>query len=601
MLTGISIENFKALGDVEFELGKSVVLIGPNNSGKTTALQAISLWDVGLRRWIEKRGTGPIPKNRAGVAVNRNDLFNIPVPQVDFLWNNRHMRSTARKGGKQVTEHINIEIVMKGIAEDSAWECGLEFDYANDESLYVRPLRLQKNGDFMPIPDESAGTRVAYLPPMSGLADREFLKQPGEIGFLLGQGQTAQVLRNLCWRIFARREEQVRSLASTKDSRASENMANADWSRLEERMRDLFGIDLLAPKYVPERSEITMAYRDRGGPELDLSCAGRGLQQTLLLLAHLYENPRTVLLLDEPDAHLEVLRQQQTYQVLSEVADAQGSQIVAASHSEVVLSEAAERGTVIAFVGKPHAMGDKPQQVLKSLRTIGFDQYYLAEQTGWVLYLEGSTDLAILRAFARTLGHEKAQDALARPFVHYVSTNLPQIARDHFYGLREAKPDLAGIAIFDRLDQDLDVDTPLMELMWRKREIENYLCMEDVLLACARHAPWRGQIDKVDMIEDAESRRRVEIMKESIDEVGYSLKTLRQAEMWSPDTKTSDDVLEPVFRTFFQKMGIPPVLFQKRDFSGLASFVPPDKIDPEVSAMLDRIVEVSGRAKPAVP
>ncbi len=36
---------------------------------------------------------------------------------------------------------------------------------------------------------------------MSGLADREFIKQPGEIAFLIGQGQTAQVLRNLCYQI----------------------------------------------------------------------------------------------------------------------------------------------------------------------------------------------------------------------------------------------------------------------------------------------------------------------------------------------------------------------------------------------------------------
>ena len=38
MLTHIRIRNFKRFGDVEFDLGQAVVLIGPNNSGKTTAL-----------------------------------------------------------------------------------------------------------------------------------------------------------------------------------------------------------------------------------------------------------------------------------------------------------------------------------------------------------------------------------------------------------------------------------------------------------------------------------------------------------------------------------------------------------------------------------
>ena len=53
---------------------------------------------------------------------------------------------------------------------------------------------------------------------------------------------------------------------------------------------------------------------------LDISCCGRGLQQTLLLLAHLYANPGTVLLLDEPDAHLEILRQKQVYVLLRDIA-----------------------------------------------------------------------------------------------------------------------------------------------------------------------------------------------------------------------------------------------------------------------------------------
>ena len=81
------------------------------------------------------------------------------------------------------------------------------------------------------------------------------------------------------------------------------------------------------------------------------------------------------------------------------MARVSGSQIIAASHSEVLLNEAAGRDVVVAFVGTPHRIDDRGSQVLKALREIGFDQYYLAEQARWVLYLEGSTDLSILQAF----------------------------------------------------------------------------------------------------------------------------------------------------------------------------------------------------------
>ena len=180
--------------------------------------------------------------------------------------------------------------------------------------------------------------------------------------------------------------------------------------------------------------------------------AGRGLQQTLLILAYLYASPGNVLLLDEPDAHLEILRQRQIYGLLSETAERSGGQVVAASHSEVLLNEAADKDLVIAFVGRPHVLGGRTSQLRKSLAEIGWDQYYQAEQKGWVLYLEGSTDLAILRAFARRLDHKAAvRRHLQQPFVHYCG-NRPGRAQSHFHGLAEAVPDLKGLALFDRLD-----------------------------------------------------------------------------------------------------------------------------------------------------
>ncbi|MCC7354431.1 MAG: AAA family ATPase [Anaerolineae bacterium] len=574
MLTRIRIRNFKRFGDVDFELGQSVVLIGPNNSGKTTALQALALWDIGLRRWNEKRKGRVSPEERPGVTINRRDLISIPIPDANLLWRDLHVRDVKRVGGKPQTQNIRIDITVEGVTEDKNWLCGLEFDYANEESFYCRPLRLtdDKPPKRMPIPEEASRIRVAFLPPMSGLADREFIKQPGEIGVLIGQGQTAQVLRNLCYQIYI------------------EKGIEPGWQQLVDHIEKLFGVTLHPPQFIQERSEITMAYKEAGSTSLfDLSSSGRGLQQTLLLLAHLYANPETVLLLDEPDAHLEVLRQRQIYQLLTEVAQKQGSQIIAASHSEVVLNEAADRDVVIAFVGKPHRIDDRGSQVLKSLIEIGFDQYYQVEQTGWVLYLEGSTDLAILRAFAATLEHE-ATRILERPFVHYVG-NVPSKARFHFFGLQEAKNDLVGIALFDRVDQSLNEGPVLREMMWRRKEIENYLCMEDVLLGYARY----GQAN--DLFGLAEANRREEAMRESIQEIGGALRTLRRLDPWSSEIKATDDFLDRLFEAYFEKLGLPNLL-RKTDYHILAQFVPKEEIDPEVVEKLDALVAVARKAKP---
>jgi len=73
MLTKITIRRFKRFEEVEIELGNSVVFIGPNDSGKTTALQALALWDIGLKKWHEKRSEKSSigkKKERIGVAIN---------------------------------------------------------------------------------------------------------------------------------------------------------------------------------------------------------------------------------------------------------------------------------------------------------------------------------------------------------------------------------------------------------------------------------------------------------------------------------------------------------------------------------------------------
>ena len=562
------VKNFKNLEDVEIELGKSVVLIGPNNSGKTTALQALTLWDIGLRQWNAKRSDKKSPEKRPGVSIGRNQLLTIPIPDMKLLWRDQRTRVSSGKG----TKNIRIDITVDGVTAGKVWSCGLEFDYANEEFLYCRPLRIGAGKPLrrMPIPSDASKTCVAFLPPMSGLTSSEYVRQPGEIGSLIGQGQTAQVLRNLCHQIYQRSDQ------------------DAQWKELNKHMKDLFGVTLLAPKYFPERSEITMAYKE-SEHKLDISASGRGLQQTLLLLAYLYANPNTALLFDEPDAHLEVFRQRQTYKLLTDAAEQQNSQIVVASHSEVVLNEAAGKDMVIAFVGKPHRIDDRGFQVLKALKEIGFDQYYNAELTGWVLYLEGSTDLAVLQTFARTLGH-RAAESLARPFVHYVG-RLPQKAFDHFYGLREAYPDLVGMAIFDRLKQVLEDKPALAQMMWRRRELENYLCTEEVLLAYARGGP------SEDFFGTFEADRRKETMRELIEEISKAFVVTDKPDPWSADIKATDDFLDPLFKRFFKKLELPNP-FSKSHYHKLAGLVPKEKIDPEIIEVLDKIVAVEKKAKP---
>ena len=561
MFTRIKIKHFKLFKEIDLDLGQHVVLVGPNNSGKTSLLQAIALWEIGLKKWSANRDHGtPATKRSKSVTINRNDLVSLPVPSSYQLWHQLRTRSVKKVEEKIEAKNWPIEISVFGVN----WSYGLGFRYANRESIYCRPLHTEARETLIN-PDQVKNVKIAYLPPMSGLMANELRLDPGAIDVRLGEGRTAEVLRNLCYQL-------------VKDD---------SWVRYCDQIEFLFGVQLNKPMYIGERGEITMSYKNSEGVLLDLSASGRGQQQTMLLLAHMMVNPGSVLLLDEPDAHLEILRQRQIYSLLRENAEQTGSQIIAASHSEVVLNEAAGQDTLIAFVGKPHNLDRKhTSQIRKALSTIGFEDYLSAEKTGWVLYLEGPTDLLILRELAKILNH-RAKDHLEKPFVKYVG-NQPTKAKDHFYGLLEAKSNLYGIAIYDRLETELDSSTDLIQTMWKMRELENYICKRDALLKLAK-------TQGVEFEGPLFAEKWLEVMNKSIEELEQASKIYNKPSPWGTDVKSSDEFLKPLFNNFYKKLNL-PVHFFKKNYHQLVQFLDKDEIDKEVIEKLDAIVDVANRA-----
>lgn len=569
MLTRLTLRNFKRFDEVVIDLSEAVVFIGPNNSGKTTALQALALWDAGYRQWMAKRSGGRTDATKA-VTIGRKDLVAMPLPAANALWRDQKVREGYREDGKTKTRNLLIEIVLEGQGESGAWRRGLEFEYVSEEYFYCRPLRGESP---VAAVDPAQIARPAFLPPLGGLALEEPLLLPGRVEVLLASGRGGEVLRNLCYAV---RERDAR-----------------DWAAVVEQMQALFGVRLQEPELIAAQGLIELVYTpSNGGASLPITSAGLGMLQTLQLLVFLQWKPGAVLLLDEPDAHLEILRQRQTYQVLVDLARRKGSQVICASHSEVVLNEAIQRDQVVAFVGRPHTVLASAQ-VLKALCDYGFENYTQAEQKGWVLYVEGSTDLAILQAWARKLAH-RAGAALERPFVHYLNSNLPSQARRHFNAVREANPRLIGFSLYDRLELPAQGAQPgLLEMAWTRREIENYFATPEVLLAFAQ-GQMEGQTE-ADLIELSQSLVRRQRMQEALDEVGAALQTLGES-LWSADRKASEQILPQVLQRYAGKVADHPVPSKGR-YSTLIDFQSRESIDPEVITVLDAIAQVAAQAQ----
>jgi len=379
MITKVTINNFKKLEEISFPLSQSVVIIGPNNSGKSAVFQALCLWEIGVTRYIQALQKGDL--NRSGAAtINRQDLLNSPIADAKFLWRNRKVTEKNEQGHAEL---VRLEVELQGEEEGKNWICKAAFEFLNAESFSCRIV--SGADEIAHLYNSGKGIHFGFLQPMSGISTSEDKLTQGSIERKLGEGKTAEVLRNICHEILY------------PDAPRPEGYNPEEkWQRVCRGVKSMFGADLSKPEFIKATGLILLEYAE-DGIRYDISSGGRGFQQMLLLLAYMYANPKTVLLLDEPDAHLEVIRQREAFQLINQAADEMNTQLIIASHSEAVLDEASEASKVIALIeNKVFELNaasppQKIRYIKKALTEIGWEKYYLARAKKHVIYLEGST------------------------------------------------------------------------------------------------------------------------------------------------------------------------------------------------------------------
>jgi ABC-type cobalamin/Fe3+-siderophores transport system ATPase subunit len=569
MITNVSIRNFKKLETISFPLSQSVVIIGPNNSGKSTIFQALCLWEIGVKNFISAYQRRDL-NNKGAVSINRRDLLNSPIADARFLWKNRKVTFKHESGH---TRHVVLEVELSGQNDGSNWVSKVEFEFSNAESFSCKVVSGLK--DLINLYENNKGIHFGFLQPMSGISTSEDKLTQGSIDRKLGEGKTAEVLRNICFEIL--HPEVLTQNESDNESK---------WIKLNNVVNSMFGSTIQKPEFIKATGLINLEYLENGF-KYDIASGGRGFQQTLLLFAYMFANPNTILLLDEPDAHLEVIRQREAFQKLNEIAAETNSQILIASHSEVVLEEAAEASKVIALIENQSFELNKTtnsqsiKHIKKSLTEIGWEKYYLAKSKGHVIYLEGSSDLQMLLAFASKL-HHPIEKLLRKANVDYTSDNVPGTAISRFVSLQEIFPQLKGVALFDRIPNFQD--NPRLPLMcWTKRELENYFARPNLLL---RHAQLIAY--KYPQFTSIQLRG---IMEQTISNFTIPAYLNDLKNNWWNDAKLSDEWLDLIFPEFYNKIGLTQDFF-KRDYYSLIGLMDVNDIDPEVRQKLDRLLKI---------
>lgn len=470
MITTLTLKNFKSIGEQTYEFTQFDLLVGRNNSGKSTILQSLAIWQfcVDEFRRTKRRGS-------TGKQVVLPNFTALPVPEFNLLWKEKTDRRYPIKDGSKKQEFILVEIKVTWITETPEpcmHSFGVKLRYSSPQTIYAIPSEGWEHFRSLEGENESSSILpiIAYVPPFSGLEPNEEWRDDGPLRKQVGKAQPGSVLRNLLLRVW------------------TEN--RTDWSEIQKVIREWFSVELKDPEY--ERgvdTQIVCEYK-QGDKSYDIISGGSGFHQTLTLLAFFYGYKPTTILLDEPDAHLHVNLQREILDYFkNRKAVQRNTQFLIATHAEEFI-QGVDVLQIISLLDKVPKRVEATPAILTAMADVSnLEVTQLSElDIPILLYVEGETDERLLRSWATAICMQNKLSKVCFRVMRGGSKDKMQADSDrHFEGMKQIIPSAKRLVLFDYDDEATyhpDLNNPAL-YEWRRKNIENYLLVPNAWIRAA--------------------------------------------------------------------------------------------------------------------
>jgi predicted ATPase len=518
MLTHITLEGFRGFRRFDAALGPVTAFLGPNSSGKTTALHAVRLACELLALALES--SFPLRVERADpadwekegeaedwIVVTRDTILTgqTLLPLAD--WRALFVDQEVGKGVKfwielsfstdDVIERLWVEV---GCAQHQ--QLKLEVQVLSREALRgveglakSSPLINQRLKELL-----AAKAPVAVLvPPFYGTVPNEEYRAAVVINRLLGSGDQSHVVRNL---VSALDFDQFTHL-NTFLQRTLGVMLSAEPKLAYRTTGDKLQTE----------SPLIVRFQDTNG-ELELSAAGAGLVNLIALFCALSRwrsaaSLRPVIfLLDEPEAHLHPRLQAEAAARLSELVVAEfRAQLLLATHSVDILNRLGAEGAALLRCDRaatPSAVAlNDDAQLYGDLRSWADLTPYTAINflaSRRVLFCEGKGDREVLERLGR-LRYRNDPDGLRRlqrwSMVQLdgasnapIAPLLARLVRNELVQAQAREGGFEVVTVLDRdyartpgLDETTDAGVTELSLVWSAHSVESVLLTPPILLA----------------------------------------------------------------------------------------------------------------------
>lgn len=372
-IASITIRRFKRLEEIQIDLKEATLLIGANNSGKSSILQAIH-FAVSIAQ--SARLVGEDLAWRADtfeLSFNPAQLIYSPVADVLTL---------ATGGILQEPRPTQIEI---GFQADDGSRCTVGLRRGRNRNIAVSIVGRQLGELLMDLEHPF----TIYAPGLAGVPKEERYLSPGVVRRIVARGDANLALRNV-----------LRMLHAEADS----------WDLFVQDMQSIFeGITIEIDFDEDTDENIQARFRLPGEPLLPVDAAGTSILQASQILAYVALFKPQVLILDEPDSHLHPDNQRALCDLIYRLASSRGFQAIISTHSRHVLDAMKNRSGVV-WLSKGHIINEldlNATAVLLDLGALDSVDYFADGETRCVVASE-DTDTEPLRALLWSNGFIEA-------------------------------------------------------------------------------------------------------------------------------------------------------------------------------------------------
>ncbi len=292
MLRSIKIEKFKNIDEIEVPLEGINLLIGSNNSGKSSIQQAIQ-FSVSIAQSTAQQNAR-WKGDRCPSSLSSESLIYSPLRDIEALAPSGHLQTRLENA---------IRVTF------------------NDETSSTVTIRKGKNRNIATaIEGKELGEKLQSIenpysiivPGLAGIPATEEYRPPSVVRKAAAKGDSNSVFRNIL-------------LLLSRDQES--------WHSFKKKFQTVFPDYEIDVAFDPNLDEHIEARVTNNEVSLPIDSCGTGILQAIQILAYYYLYKPSLLILDEPDSHLHPNNQRVLARLLKELHDETGCQLLISTHS----------------------------------------------------------------------------------------------------------------------------------------------------------------------------------------------------------------------------------------------------------------------------